>query len=371
MRLFSKALLEMLPLALAGVLALVTGPAEAQDDGGGSSKPATPVVVEPAREVEAAPRFTYHGFFEPVRVAHLSAVEPGYVKSIRKRAGERVEAGGVLAVLSNPDLKLNLSVVRAQIAESRAELERARMNLNRLRQLYDKELIPAERFENEQATARVVRARLETRQAQRNRLQERLKLLTVRAPFAGQVVQAELEQGQWVNPSQKLYEIANYEEFEVKVGVPGKYLSTIPAEAPVDVYASELDAHLEGRIHAVVRHVAQESGTFTVRIRVDNPDHLALSGLVGQATVPVAEKARVKVVPRDAIVRRAQGPQIAVVRGGKAEVIPVTVRGNLKEGVIVEAESLQDEEPVVVRGNERLFPGTPVKVRQPSENGAQ
>ncbi len=44
--------------------------------------------------------------------------------------------------------------------------------------------------------------------------------------------------------------------------------------------------------------------------------------------------------------------------------VPVRILGNQGDAVIVSGEEIEAGAEVVVRGNERLFPGTPVKVAQ-------
>jgi RND family efflux transporter MFP subunit len=322
--------------------------------------PPTPVVVAPVQEVTEAPHATYSGFLEPLEKARVSALEAGYVKTIFKRSGERVKRGDVLTALSNPQLLLDLEVVEAQFQESQATLAEARLKLNRLKTLYEKQLIPAEQYENEKAGMAVIEARLNTTRVLRDRLRARLKLLIVRAPIDGQIITADLDLGQWVTQNNELYEISGFERIQLRVGVPGKFVNTIPEGAPVELRVPEIGEKLSGRIRAVVRHVDASSGNFILRIFVDNPKHLPLSGLLAEATVPTGSEAKIKVVPRDAIVRRGDLTQVVVVRENKAQIVPVTVTGDLRDQVIIVANDLKPQEQVVVRGNERLFPGMPV-----------
>jgi RND family efflux transporter MFP subunit len=324
--------------------------------------PPTPVVVAPVQEVTDSPTATYSGFLEPIDQARVSALEAGSVKTIHKRTGERVKRGEVLAVLAGPQLQLDLEVTEAQVKEAEAALAEAQLKLNRLRLLYEKELTPAEQYENEKAAVAVIAARLETTRAARDRLRERLKLLVVRAPVDGQVIAYDLKLGEWVTQNKELYQIANFEQIQVLIGVPARHVNTVPEGAPVALAVPELGAKLTGRIQAVVRHVDAQSGNFQMRVVVENHKGLVLSGLLAQVTVPTGAPSVVKVVPRDAIVRRGEATQVVVVRENTAQVVPVKVAGGLGDGVIVVAAELKPKEQVVVRGNERLFPGMPVSV---------
>ena len=322
--------------------------------------PPTPVVVAPVKQANESPRSNFSGFLEPLEKARVSAAEAGYVKTILKRAGERAKKGEVLALLGNPQMQLDLDVLTSQVKESEALLAEAKLKLNRLQTLFDKKLIPAEQVENEKAATAVIQARLATTRSNRDRIQERLKLLVVRTPIAGQIIAANLDLGQWITPATEVYLISNFERIEMRVGVPAKHLKDVPEGSAVNIKVRENGAALSGRVHAVIRHVDEASGNFIVRILVDNPKNLPLSGLLAQVSLPTGEPSLVKLVPRDAIVRRGESTQVVVVRGNVAQIVLVQIRGDVQESVIVDAPDLKAEELVVVRGNERLFPGMPV-----------
>ena len=353
-------------LAAAAAFAMVAGAAgmAAAHEAKPKGPPPTPVVVALVREVLESPKLTFNGFLEPDKKAIVSAVEAGFVKAILKRDGETVEHGTVLAVLSNPSLLLDLQVLQAQIAESEAILNQARLSLDRMKSLFDKKLVAAEQYENERAGAMVIEARLTTSQATANRLRRKLKMLVIRSPIQGQIVSIDLEIGQWITPNKEIFEISNFESFVLRVGIPAKFINTVQRGARVEINVPELQQRLTGKIHAIIHHVESSTGNFSVRIRLGNPNKLPLSGLMAEATVPIGPRKKVKIVPRDAIVRRGQTTQIVVVRDNTAQIVLVKVQGNLDGAVIIAASGLKAKESVVVRGNERLFPGTPVKVTE-------
>lgn len=352
-----------LPLIAAVLMLLGSGAqAQTQQKSAKRARPPTPVVVSEVRQVTELPRLTYTGFLEPVKKASLSPDIPGRVAAINFRAGDSVKAGQVLARLTNPSMKLDLGVLKARLAEENAVLADARQRLARARKLFKQNLASAEQYEDLQAAHRISEARLESAKAQYNQLKQRLDMMIIRAPISGEVVLDNLQIGQWVNSNTVIYEIYNYLEFELRVGIPAKFLNRIPGRQPVEISVPEIGKTLTGRIAAVVRHVSPNTGTFTLRIRVDNPSGNPLSGLTGQALIPIGRPGTMLAVPRDAVVRRGNISQVVVVREGKAQIVKVRVTGNMGDAVIVESDGLSPNEQVVVRGNERLAPGTPVRI---------
>lgn len=352
-----------LPLIVAVLMLLGSGVhAQSRQKGAKRARPPTPVVVSEVRQVTELPRFTYTGFLEPVKKAFLSPDVPGRVAAINFRAGDSVQAGQVLARLTNPSMMLDLGVLKARLKESNAVLADTRQRLTRARKLFKQNLASAEQFEDLQAAYRIGEARLESAKAQYNQLKQRLDMMVIRAPISGEVVLDDLRIGQWVNSNTVIYEIYNYLEFELRVGLPAKFLNRIPGRQPIEIAVPEIGETLTGRIAAVVRHVSAKTGTFTLRIRVDNPSGKPLSGLTGQALVPIGRPGTMLAVPRDAVVRRGNTSQVVVIRKGVAQIVKVRVTGNMGDAVIVDSDGLSPKELVVVRGNERLAPGTPVRI---------
>jgi RND family efflux transporter MFP subunit len=348
---------------IALLLSAALGAAHGQGKSKGAAPRARPVVVAQVRQVSELPTFKANGLLSPVEKALLSVDVPGRVEAIHVRQGIRVKQGQVLAELTNTELRLNRGVLRAQVREAEAQLALSRQKLLRAQALFKQKLASAEQYENEAAATDVTIAKLESTRAQLKALQAKLEMMVVRAPISGQVIRSELEIGQWISSNKPIYEIYNYDRFEVLVGVPGRFITRINREGPVSVQVTEIGKDLQGKIAAIVRHVEAASGNFLIRVRVDNPKGIPLSGLLAQIDVPLGNQASVLTVPRDAIVRRAGKTHVVAVKEGKAQIVPVRVEGNFdQDEVIVTGNALRAGDTVVVRGNERLFKGAPVRV---------
>lgn len=104
------------------------------------------------------------------------------------------------------------------------------------------------------------------------------------------------------------------------------------------------------------------SRTFPIKIRLPNERGLYLDGMEAKVYVPVGSGGRALVVSRDALVSFQGGTFLFAVGGGKAQMVPVKVKGYHGTLASVEGKALKPGMLVVVRGNERLRPGQPVKI---------
>jgi len=141
-------------------------------------------------------------------------------------------------------------------------------------------------------------------------------------------------------------------------------LGTVPMNREVKVFVKDTENQLRGRIVAVMQHVNKETGNFLVKVDVENPTNLPLSGLLADVEIPIGQPAEQVLVSRDAIVRKNDKTYVVVSDNGIAKIVYVLIDRNHGSQAIVTAEGLSNGDQVVVRGNERLSAGTPLLINK-------
>ncbi len=97
-------------------------------------------------------------------------------------------------------------------------------------------------------------------------------------------------------------------------------------------------------------------------INVDNPDGQIGGGKLVRATLTLNQTFKSLAVSKDAIVRQGARTMIYTVADGKAAPMPVRTSSTDGEMIAIDGQGLSLGMPVIVRGNERVFPGSPVRV---------
>jgi multidrug efflux pump subunit AcrA (membrane-fusion protein) len=126
-----------------------------------------------------------------------------------------------------------------------------------------------------------------------------------------------------------------------------------------------------GTVAGIAPSAIEDTHTYPVIITVDNRDHRLGGGMLVRSTLSLSDKFESLAVNKDAIVR--QGPQTMVytITDGKAVPITVTVGSTAGNMIAVSGEGLTEGTPVVIRGNERVFPGSPVRTAgEPDEQSS-
>jgi multidrug efflux pump subunit AcrA (membrane-fusion protein) len=114
-------------------------------------------------------------------------------------------------------------------------------------------------------------------------------------------------------------------------------------------------------VTGIAPQASETTHTFPVIVTVPNADGRLGSGMLVKATVSLKGGFTSLAVSKDAIIRQGDRTMVYTVVEGKATPIPVTTSSANGTMVAVSGEGLAEGMPVVVRGNERIFPGSPVQ----------
>lgn len=260
---------------------------------GCSGSGAVEEVVRPAMVVQiGAGAADATAFAGEVRARHEPALAfriPGKIVRRRVDVGDAVRKGDVLAELDPADVALQLEAARAQEASAEADSDLARAELERHRNLFERQLISRSLFETREAAFRAAQARLRQARAQSASSGNQASYAQLRAPSDGVIVQRLAEAGQVVAAGQSVFVLAVAGEREVAISVPeqSSALFTPGKELLVELWAEPGKA-IPGRLREI--SPAADAGSRTYAARVS----------LGASAVPVELGQSARVYARDA-----------------------------------------------------------------------
>src|SRR6267143_1513633 len=200
---------------------------------------------------------------------HIIPILPkvgGYVVDVRTDENRSVKAGDTLVVLDDRDFKARLGQAEAQVAQAQANAEKAHADLERIKPLAEKDIVPKQALDAAEATARAADAALAAAQAAllgadarvgaaraaRDQAALNLSYTRITAPAEGVVSKKSVELGQLVQPGQPLMSLvplsdvwvtANLKETQTANVTPGD-----PADFTVDAYGGR---HFSGHVESL------------------------------------------------------------------------------------------------------------------------
>jgi RND family efflux transporter MFP subunit len=302
------------------------------------------------------------GTTSPVTESRVATEISGIVDYFPVKEGDFVSKGQILLRLRDKRLKLNLTGAIATRERIRANLEEAKKELDRMEKLKATQSVAERRYDTAYFLYQALLQELNKSKADIDLLEYEISQKNVLAPFSGLVAGKHTEIGEWVVAGGSVVDLIDLSIIEVLVDVPERFFVNLEPGNQVFVTVKSLfHEPMEEKIQAIFPKGDPSARTFTIKIAMNNPDMKIKGGMEAHVTFNLREEQKSLVVHKDAVVIAGKERLVFAVRNGFATPVPIVILEYFENSVAVEGD-LKPGDKVVIRGNERLRPGQPVKV---------
>jgi multidrug efflux pump subunit AcrA (membrane-fusion protein) len=290
---------------------------------------------------------------EPIRRVTVVAPTDGVVRSLDGRLGGMVRESQELAQLDRSEATAKLKMAAAEVKEKQALVNAGTGN----------------------PILEVYRAQLEAAQARAELAQLELARCTVRAPFAGRVLDVPVSPGQYVLKGTPIAELADTTSLRAILPIDRR-AATPGATLTVPVEEREASCRVQAILplpesFAVLRELATPFSAALVQFP-NARGELEAGQRVRPAGVPTTPLAT---VPRRAVrpdeVRGAAVSMVQVIRNEYVQNVPVQVLGAVGPDRVQVAGPLRDADALVVGSSVPLSPGTLVRFGEHAARGIE
>ena len=224
---------------------------------------------------------------------------------------------------------------------------------------------------------------LERQKAELKRTEDLLSRYTVLAPFEGYVTRKMVERGNWVTKGTPLVEIIQLDPIELRIEVPQEYSVSLQQsfdsaggdEPPLqaEIRIDSLQETLQGTVTRIIPDADPVTRTVPVIIRIPNAprrtgpnqSHLLKPGMLARAELNIGKGQPVLMAPKDALVLNQGSASIYLVKqiDGVKKAKQIAVKTGRSNGNWIEITGdVNENDEIVVQGNERLRDGQAIKV---------
>lgn len=235
------------------------------------------------------------GYVTARRKATVSSKVTGRVEDVRLEEGMAVQRGQVLATLDSSNIRASLNLAEARLsasrsarAETKVQINEARIELDRIESLVENEISSEAELTTAKAKLDTLSARLE-RQSEEQTVaareldvwKQQMEDTIIRAPFSGIVVAKNAQPGEMISPVSAgggftrtgIGTIVDMQSLEIEVDVNEAYINRVQAdqavEATLDSYS---DWKIPATVIAIVPTADRDRATVRVRIGFDELD---------------------------------------------------------------------------------------------------
>lgn len=333
-------------------------------------RPPTPVRVIAAAQDDLIVRLKALGTVTPLHTVTVRSRVEGELLEIGFEEGQRVEAGHVLARIDPRSYEVQLSQARGQQAQNLAELENAKSQLQRYRDLRQKNFVSGQQLTDQEALVRQFEARRQSDQATVDDAKLQLDYTRITAPVAGRVGLRGVDVGNLVRTGDEagIATITQTTPISVVFTIPEVELPAVVTavrEDPaltVEVWDREERRQLgTGTLASLDNRIDTATGTLRLRAMFDNADESLFPNQFVNVRLQVRSIDSV-VIPNAAVQFGNDGTYVFVINPDDTST-PRPVKLGAADGERVAVlEGLAAGDRVVLEGLDRLREGAKVQV---------
>lgn len=347
-------------LAAIGLL-LLKSDVDASDPAPVAAPPAV-VSVAAAVRTEFAERHWAPGSVASRQDARVAGDVPGRVLRIAE-VGTTLRKGEPIATLDDAALRLEERERAAEVARFRTQLELSQAQERRYAALSAQRSVARAQYEQQRAERDMLVQELARAEAQLAQVRLQRAQMQIRAPFAGIVAERLVEAGEYLTAGAPLARLVDTEAREVRARAPVGLARHL--QPGMQVLVREGSDERSAPISALVPVGDDSSRQFELRVALG--DRALPVGTAVTIGLPAAPPRTVVAVPRDALVLRREGDYVVRVDAdSRAQRLPVRAGVEI-DGMVEISGGVKPGDRLVVRGNERVEPGQPVRVASPGD----
>jgi membrane fusion protein, multidrug efflux system len=308
------------------------------------------------------------------RTATIRPRVDGLLQNIAFTDGQLVKPGQVLAEIDPAPFQVALDQAEGQLARDRAQLENARLDLQRYKTLLAQDSIAGQQADQQGALVKQLEGTVKIDQAQVDSARLQLSYTRITAPIGGRLGLRQIDAGNMVRGSDAngIAVITQVQPIGVLFTIPQDVIPAVLKrigsgdKLPVEAWDREQKELLSrGVLVSTDNQIDVTTGTVKLKAEFPNPDGKLFPNQFVNVRMVVDTLRGAVVVPSAAIQRNTQGTFAWVVRDdGTATLRPV--KTGPTEGLDTAIESgVKPGERVITDGVDRIREGAKVEVVEP------
>ncbi len=248
------------------------------------------VKQQPVTLLNYSPALEYSGLMASTSEAKLAFKINGVIAKIYVKEGDHVSKGQVLATL-------NMTEINAQVAQASENVDKAKRDAGRAKNLYEDTVASLEQLQNAQTQLSVANEGLHIAQFNQQYAQ-------IRATEDGIITKKIMNEGEVASSGTPVLIMSgnNNDDWVVRFGVPDKEWAILKTGDVADV---DVDAYPSTAFKGVITKIAQASdpvsGTYEIEVKVLPGDKKFAAGLFANLHIKTSAPMQVAMIPIEAI----------------------------------------------------------------------
>jgi RND family efflux transporter MFP subunit len=326
-------------------------------------------VVTPQRSAPTQ-EITLPGNVQPFITSPIFSRTNGYLKAWHFDIGAHVKKGQLLAEIETPEVDQQLQQSRSNLATAEANLKLAEITKNRYQDLLKTNAVSVQDVDNAVGTFNANKAIVEANQANVKQLETLQSFEKIYAPFDGTITARNTDIGDLINSGSNgnaktdLFHISQPGVLRVYVNIPEEYSQLAKPGLTAALTLAEFPGKtFSGKLVRTADSINNVTRTLLSEVDVNNPTGQLLSGSFAEVHFKLPAEVSTFIIPVDTLLFRAEGLRVAVVKNGKADLVPVMPGHDFGETIEI-VSGLKGDEAIIVSPPDSIVAGEQVQIAQ-------
>ncbi len=306
----------------------------------------------------------------------------GYLEDMTFAEGTYVQKNQVLFVINQDQYRAKADKARAQLKKDQAQALKAERDLERIRPLYEQNAASQLDLDNAIAAYESAVATVSMSEADLAQADLELGYTVVRSPLAGHISERNVDLGTLVGPGGKsllativksdtvlvdfsmtALDYLNSKERNINIGQQDLSRSWQPN---ISITLADNSVYpYKGYVNFADPKVDPQTGTFSVRAEMPNPNHILLPGQFTKVKLLLDVREGAVVVPQKSVTIEKGGAYVYVMRRDSTVENRFIELGPEFGNKMVVERGLASGEYIIIEGQHKLTPGMKVRVVEP------
>jgi len=311
---------------------------------------------------------TFSGTAKTEKIINLSFRNTGIITLLNMKLGQVVKKGQLLAKLDNVQSRLNYESSIESKNSSESQMNTAKLNLNRVRTLYEKGSSSLSDYEAAKNSYRTAVASFESSKRSVSIQQEQIRFGFLYAAEDGVIAAVNSEVDENISPGEVVGVLNAGSAIEISLGLPESIINDVKKDMKVNVTFSSLESET---FKAVITEVApaldRNTSTYPVTVMIIQTDERIKSGMAANVIFEFEQSSSKKiiVVPSSAVGEDGNNRFVFLIEGDNEKAVVkkhiITIGDLTPEGFVIET-GLEVGQRIAVAGLQTLLDGQEVKL---------
>lgn len=319
------------------------------------------VEVTKLQKGEVNPLQEFIGTLNFDKKSTLAAQNSGLVKSIEFELGDKVRKGKTLVQIDADVLNAQIKAVKANLKVAKDTQQNSSKDYLRYKKLLESKSITQKEYDDALLKSNSSSGNVKALEANLKELQIQSYKKSIKAPFDGVIVEKNINLGEWVNAGTSIAKIVDTTKAELIFNIPLNVVNGLKVGDSYDINVG--NSTISSKLSAIIPNGDKLTRTFPVKFVANVNGLFVFDGQQAKVSLSKNAKKEALLLPRDSVIKRfGQNVVFAIDDKMLAQMIPVQIIGFDGSKVAVSGQGLKAGMEIVVKGNERVFPNSPVKI---------